>query len=50
MTVNPAGQRTSRLFPLQTWRRVLRETGCEVLEGLHKAGGEEYTVFARVQA
>jgi hypothetical protein len=37
------------LFSLDTWRRVLRETGFEVHEGRYNAGEEEYTVFACVK-
>lgn len=40
---------TLGLFPLDTWRRVLRETGCEVHEGRYNADGEEYPVFACVK-
>jgi len=40
---------TMGLFSLGTWRRVLRETGFEVREGLYEAGEEEYTVFACVK-
>jgi hypothetical protein len=37
------------LFPLDTWRRVLRETGFEVHEGPYGTGEDEYTVFACVK-
>ena len=37
------------LFSLDTWRRVLRETGFDVHEGRHNAGEDEYTVFACVK-
>jgi SAM-dependent methyltransferase len=37
------------LFPLDTWRRVLRETGFEVHESRYNAGEDEYTVFACVK-
>ena len=40
---------TMGLFPLATWRRVLRETGLEVHEGRYDAGEDEYTVFACVK-
>jgi SAM-dependent methyltransferase len=37
------------LFSLETWRRVLRETGFEVHEGRYVAGEDVYTVFACVK-
>jgi SAM-dependent methyltransferase len=37
------------LFPLDTWRRVLRETGFELHESRYNAGEDEYTVFACVK-
>jgi SAM-dependent methyltransferase len=40
---------TMGLFPLDTWRRVLRETGFELHEGPYGAGEDEYTVFACVK-
>ena len=40
---------TMGLFPLDTWRRVLRETGFEVHEGQYRAGEDEYTMFACVK-
>lgn len=40
---------TMGLFSLDTWRRVLRETGFEVHEGRYRAGEDEYTVFACVK-
>ncbi len=40
---------TMGLFSLDTWRRVLRETGFEVHEGRYNAGEDEYTVFACVK-
>jgi len=40
---------TMGLFSLDTWRRVLRETGFEVHEGRYHAGEDEYTVFACVK-
>lgn len=40
---------TMGLFPLDTWRRVLREAGFEVHEGQYDAGEDEYTVFACVK-
>lgn len=40
---------TMGLFPLDTWRRVLRETGLEVHEGRYEAGEDAYTVFACVK-
>ena len=41
---------TMGLFPLDTWRGVLRDTGFEVHEGRYNAGEDEYTVFACVKA
>ena len=43
------GDWTMGLFSLDTWRRVLRETGFEVHEGRYNAGEDEYTVFASVK-
>ena len=40
---------TMGLFSLDTWRRVLHETGFEVHEGRYNAGEDEYTVFACVK-
>jgi SAM-dependent methyltransferase len=40
---------TMGLFSLDTWRRVLRETGFELHEGRYNAGEDEYTVFACVK-
>jgi hypothetical protein len=40
---------TMGLFSLDTWRRVLRDTGFEVHEGRYNAGEDEYTVFACVK-
>lgn len=40
---------TMGLFPLDTWRRVLREAGFEVHEGQYDTGEDEYTVFACVK-
>lgn len=37
---------TMGMFPLDTWRHVLRETGFEVHEGRYRPGEDEYTVFA----
>ena len=37
------------LFPLDMWRRVLRETGFEVHEGRYNAGDDEYPTFACVK-
>lgn len=37
------------VFPLDTWRSVLRETGFEVREDRYNAGDDEYTVFACVK-
>ena len=39
---------TMGLFSLETWRRVLRETGFEVHEGRYIEGEDEYTVFGCV--
>ncbi len=41
---------TMGLFPLDTWRRVLRDTGFEVHEDRYDAGEDEYTVFACVKS
>jgi len=41
---------TMGLCLLDTWRRVLRETGFEVHEGRYNVGEDEYTVFACVRA
>jgi hypothetical protein len=41
---------TMGLFSLDTWRRVLHDTGCEVHEGLFDAGDDQYSVFACVRA
>lgn len=40
---------TMGLFSLDTWRRVLRETGFEVHEGRYRSGDDEHTVFACVK-
>jgi len=40
---------TMGLFSIDTWRRVLRETGFEVHEGRYTAGEDEYAVFACVK-
>lgn len=40
---------TMGLFSLDTWRRVLRETGFEVHEGRYVVSEDEYTVFACVK-
>ncbi len=40
---------TMGLFSLDTWRRVLRDTGVDVHEGRYNAGGDESTVFACVK-
>ena len=40
---------TMGLFSLDTWKRVLRETGFEVHEGRYNPGEDEYTVFACVK-
>ena len=37
------------LFSLDTWRRVLRDTGFELHEGRYTAGEDAYTVFACVK-
>jgi SAM-dependent methyltransferase len=41
---------TLGIFPLETWRQVLRETGFEVHEGRYSPGEDEYTVFACIKA
>lgn len=41
---------TMGIFPLETWRQVLRETGFEVHEGRYSPGEDEYTVFACIKA
>lgn len=41
---------TMGLFSLDTWRRVLRETGFELHEGRYRAHEDEYTVFACVKS
>jgi SAM-dependent methyltransferase len=41
---------TMGIFSLDTWRRVLSETGFEVHEGLLSLGDDDYTVFACVKA
>lgn len=41
---------TMGIFPLDTWRHVLRETGFEVHEERYNPEGDEYTVFACVKA
>lgn len=41
---------TMGLFPLDTWRAVLRAVGFEVHEGRYHAGEDEYTVFACVNS
>jgi len=41
---------TMGLFSLDTWRRVLRETGFEVHESRYNPGEDDYTVFACVKA
>lgn len=38
------------LFSLETWRRVLLESGLEVHEGRYNKGEDEHTVFACVKA
>lgn len=38
------------VFSLDTWRRVLRETGFEVYEGNYNAGEDQYVTFACVKA
>jgi SAM-dependent methyltransferase len=40
---------TLGMFPLDTWRRVLRENGLSANEGRYGAGGDEYTVFTCVK-
>ena len=40
---------TMGIFSLDTWKRVLLETGFEVHEGRYKPGEDEYTVFACVK-
>jgi SAM-dependent methyltransferase len=40
---------TLGIFSLDTWRRVLRETGFAVHEGRYDSGEEAYTVFACVK-
>lgn len=40
---------TLGIFSLDTWRRVLGETGFEVYEGQYRAGEDDYTVFACVK-
>lgn len=40
---------TLGIFSLDTWRRVLRETGFEVHEGRYRAAEDEYTVFTCVK-
>jgi len=40
---------TMGLFSMDTWRRVLRETGFDVHEGRYNAGEDEYTVFAGIK-
>lgn len=37
------------IFPLETSRRVLRETGFELHEERYELGEDEYTVFACVR-
>jgi hypothetical protein len=37
------------LFSLDTWRRVLRQSGFEVHEGRYNSGDDEYAVFACVK-
>ena len=37
---------TLGLFPLETWRRVLRETGFTVYESKYLLGRDQYTTFA----
>jgi hypothetical protein len=36
-------------FSLDTWRRVLRETGFELHEERYASGEDDYTVFACVR-
>lgn len=40
---------TMGIFCLDTWMRVLRETGFEVHEGLYNAGEDDYVVFTCVK-
>lgn len=40
---------TLGIFSLDTWRRVLRETGFAVHEGTYSTGEDDYTVFACVR-
>ncbi len=40
---------TLGIFPLDTWRTVLRETGFEVYEDRYSQDGDEYTVFSCVK-
>ncbi len=40
---------TMGIFPLDTWRQVLGETGLEVHEGRYGLGDDEYRVFACVK-
>lgn len=40
---------TMGIFSLDTWRRVLRETGFEVHEGQYSAGEDDYIVFTCVR-
>ena len=40
---------TMGIFSMDTWRRVLGETGFEVDEGRYSAGEDDYTVFACVK-
>ena len=40
---------TMGLFPLDTWRRMLRGTGFDVHEGRYTSGDDDYTVFACVR-
>jgi SAM-dependent methyltransferase len=40
---------TMGIFPLDTWMRVLRETGFDVYEGQYRADEDEYTVFTCVK-
>lgn len=40
---------TMGIFSLNTWRKVLLETGFEVHEGWYKTDEDEYTVFACVK-
>ena len=37
------------IFPLDTWRTVLRNTGFDVQEDRYNLGCDEYTVFACVK-